>query len=426
MAGSHLEQLSAELIRSILLELPTTGSIYSLIRASPKCYQVFLASKERILFSVISQTIAPAAFVDALAAVQASKIKDMRPDRKAVLDFLRRYENKRHKTVEQKVQRYPQGTAVSLCQLYRSTQYFITRLTMRSIFYLRRSRDTVFGPIPTLPWSDVEKVRLQRAFYRYELYTQIFSSDMKYNGEKLWQLPSDSHFFLEKYHQWEVEELACVASSLSSLLSGSFDRIEPNFVGTQLPRPPFDDSETVDERTHRRAISLREAKYEIHRLYLNYLLSLSLPFLHHALRLNRRSMQQEMSSHIHYDGRKHSLWDGLVGFSMPKSQQVRNVLYNYSLALSHDSDFQFNDTTDGPNEGWLHVYTSTEPILGWSIEDTTRSLGYVFWDSQRLRDHRFKGPLLEMQARYRIHGNRWPIQLYLRGAIVCKDLEDEE
>lgn len=123
MARNHFDRLSVELIEPILLELPTTESLYSLIRASPKSYQVFLASKDKILMSFMSRTIHPAAYIDALAAVQASRLKEKRPDRKEVLNFLRRYENKRHKAVEQIGGRY--SLAVSLCQLYRSVRIFL-------------------------------------------------------------------------------------------------------------------------------------------------------------------------------------------------------------------------------------------------------------------------------------------------------------
>ena len=217
MECNHLHRLSAELIASILLELPTVKSLYSLIRASAKSYQVFLASKEKILVSLMLRTIAPTAFIDALAAVQASQLKEAGPDRRTVLAFLRNYENKRHRVVEHKHQRFSPGTAVSLCQLYRATQDFVKDLTSRSNFYLRRCRDAIIlrdgsGGIwrsddervvdrddRYTPLSAAEEVRLQRAFYRYELYTQIFSSDMTASGKELWELPSDSHFFLEKY-----------------------------------------------------------------------------------------------------------------------------------------------------------------------------------------------------------------------------------
>ena len=146
MERNYFERLSAELITSILHELPSIHSLYSLIRASPKTYQVFLASKERILVSLMRRSIRPATFIDALAAVQASQLKDSGPDRKAVLAFLRKYENKRHKTIREDSQHLSTRTAVSLCRLYQSMQYFIEDLTCRSNFYLRRCRDSTVQP----------------------------------------------------------------------------------------------------------------------------------------------------------------------------------------------------------------------------------------------------------------------------------------
>ena len=424
MQRNHFEQLSAELITPILLELPTTQSLYSLIRASPKAYQVFLASKETILVSLMRRAIRPAAFIDALAAVQASQLQGVGPDRKTVLAFLRKYEINRHKAVEQRGLHYSLPTAVSLCQLYRSTQYFIKDLTSRSNFYLRRCGGTAFvqtGSSPRngfivpqenghdgvsrrqenisvdrndryAPLSEVEESRLQRAFYRYELYTQIFSSDMEYSGEKVWELPSDSHFFLHKYQHHEIEELACVENHLWSLLSSSFDRIEPSFVGIQLPEPPLNDSETINFQSYNRSTQLRENKYQIQSLYTDYLMSLSLPFLHYALRLDRLDMQREMSSHIYYHSQKRSLSTALEGFWKRISPSENNLINRYMHTVARNDHFQFKDTVDEPNEGWLSLYGNTYSVAPHIIQRTTQSLGYVFWDSQRLRKSGFVGP----------------------------------
>ena len=414
MERNHFDRLSSELITPILLELPTTQALYSLIRASPKAFQVFLASKEKILVSLMHRVIRPAALIDALAAVQASQLKDLGPDRKAVLLFVRKYENKRQKAFEQDGQRYSLATAIALCQLYQSTQHFIKDLTSRSNFYLRRCRDTVtiqtgYGfDIPEEDGSDSlwrsqeehvvdrddqyeplsckEESRLQRAFYRYEIYTQIFGSNMEYKGEKLWELPLDSHFFLDNYQHWEVEELRCVDNYLWSRLSNSFDRIENSFIGIQLPEPPMD----LSLQSYIRSVKLREAKYQISSLYLDYLMNLSLPVLHHALRLDRLGMQQEMSSRIAYDSQKRSLSTRLEEYWRMLSRRDGIVVHDHIHAASRQSPFQ--DTIDRPNEGWLYAL-SKRGSYRLSTMNTLQSLGYAFWDSQRLRKAGFVGPL---------------------------------
>ena len=343
------DRLPAELIKQILLELPTTRRLHSLIRASPKCFQVFLVSKSMILVSLMRRRISPTAFIDALAAVQASQLKERGPDRKQVLTFLRKYEIKRHRNIDLKGQHFSLDTAVSLCQLYRYLQGFIGDLSSRSNFYLQRCGE---GLLRSLPWagligsdplknaggessvdrdpryalSHVEEGRLQRAFYRHELYTQIFSSDMEYKGEKLWELPSDTCFFLRRYQHFEIEELICVETYLWSRLSSTFDQIEPNFVGIQLPEPPLDDSDIPRVQSYSRSVALREAKFTIHSLYADYLLSLSLPFLYHALQLDRLNMQRKMSTHIYYDGQKRSLSTASKWLEEKISHEERNAM----------------------------------------------------------------------------------------------------
>lgn len=411
MERNNFDRLPAELITPILLELPTSQSLYSLIRASPRSYQVFLASKENILISLMRQTIHPAALFDALAAVQASQLREKGPDRREVLAFLRKYENRRHKAFEHELKLLNATTAVSLCQLYRSTQCFIKDLASRSNFYLRRCGGRGFKQTHSSPrddfrfrkrngfdglWrgkgfpidrdfrytplSEGEEARLQRAFYRYELYTQIFSSNI---GGKLWGLPSDSHFFLKKYQHWEIEELACVSNYLWSLLSSSFDRIVPDFVGIQLPRSPLNE-DFYQVQSYKRSVDLGEAKFQIHSLYMDYLTNLSLPFIHHVLPLDRLDMQREMSSHIYYDGQKRSLSTALEGFCKETSLEDSNLIHNYISTITRNGHVPFKDTLRGPNEGWLKVYGNTRLVSPQRIGHALQSLGYVFWDSKRL------------------------------------------
>ncbi len=210
-------------------EMTNADSEMIKLRASAKYYQVFLTAKEKVLVSLMRRKIQPAAFIDALAAVKASELQDTGPSRRKTLAFLRRYENERHKPAHHKDQHHSIKTAVSLVQLYRATEFFIMDLTRRSNFYLRRCEDPSRPPLcgsgslwrsnrellvdrdnHYVAISDTEEARLQRAFYRYELYIHIFGSGMVYEGKRLWELPSASHFFLANYQHWEVEELACV------------------------------------------------------------------------------------------------------------------------------------------------------------------------------------------------------------------------
>ncbi len=74
---------------------------------------------------------------------------------------------------------------------------------------------------------------------------------------------------------------------------------------------------------------------------------------------------------------------------MDISMGGRNLINNYMHAGNHH--IRFIDTVDGPNEGWLCVYSNIGVISPDRIRHTTYSLGYVFWDSQRLRDYGFPG-----------------------------------
>lgn len=218
---ADFELLPCEILTQILLGLPTTASLYSLIRGSPRCYQIFLASKERFLLDLTSRAIHPAALADALAAVVASQLKHMRSDRDTVLNFIQKYEKSRHEPRKQDSPRFLRPTAVSLCQLHRSARLFIEDMTIRSTDLLAHCLSSAVDTTPTTTNPSVSSIsrttefesrslsrseegRLQRAFYRHELFGHLFNSDMEHKGENFWEHPFDSRFFLKMYHTWYV------------------------------------------------------------------------------------------------------------------------------------------------------------------------------------------------------------------------------
>lgn len=196
---------------------------------------------------------------------------------------------------------------------------------------------------------------------------------------------------MEKYHHWEIEELACVGNYLWSLFSDSFDRIEASFVGIRLPKPSLDDPQTNNRQSYTRSIALDEAKFTINSIYVDYLLSLSLPLRHHVLQLDRLAMQREISSHIYYDGQKRSLSSALKGFSKMIVREDVDTIRDYIYAFGRSHLFPFINNVERPNEGWLSVYSNAETISPHGLRRTAQSLGYVFWDSWRLRDMGFIG-----------------------------------
>lgn len=163
-------------------------------------------------------------------------------------------------------------------------------------------------------------------------------------------------------------------------------------MGAKLPEPRLEDSESTSFQSWKRSVALREAKYEIHSLYRDYLSKLSLPFLYNALQLDRADMQREISFHIYYDGQKRALCTGLEGYWNEMSRKDLDLIHNYSYVGSRHNRPQFKDTIGESNEGWLFVYGSTPYVSPFRIRFTIQSLGYVFWDSRRLRHSRFVGP----------------------------------
>ncbi|MCJ1457214.1 hypothetical protein MMC28_007581 [Mycoblastus sanguinarius] len=238
-----------------------------------------------------------------------------------------------------------------------------------------------------MPLSGVEQGRLQRAFYRYELYGHLLGSDLEYCGEKLWEHPCDSHFFLRLYNTWEQHEMACVDNYLRSRLDSVFDKVEHAFVGIEISLPHVEDEGLVDRFSKPRREAILAAKRTIHSRYLDYMLSMSLPFLHSTLELGDEEQQRKFSSHIHYDSQKRSFTNALEEQTIDNRNGDRDKIMNY---LSHKEDglpTTFGDTIETANEGWLWTNCFEDELASPEVRHAILTVGLVFWDSYRLRVH---------------------------------------
>jgi len=69
--------------------------------------------------------------------------------------------------------------------------------------------------VPSYPLSHMELARIQRAFYRFEMFCNLFGNgvDKDYSGYR------DVRMFLRRFSSWENEQLACVHDFLMRLIS---------------------------------------------------------------------------------------------------------------------------------------------------------------------------------------------------------------
>ncbi|KAL9116408.1 MAG: hypothetical protein Q9187_007066 [Circinaria calcarea] len=414
--GSSLDGLAPELLNLILTQIPSIQDLHSLVRASSKVYRVFLLSKTRILSSVVHNTYPSDVIPDAITAVNASRL-DRGPDKETVIKFINNYAEDRKRNHSEHL--LPLSTSIALCKLHRSINYFVQDFTRRSILALQQcvqpSRD-----IEKLhaPLSTIEKARLQRAFVRFEIYGCLFYARPYFTGT-IWSALKQAQIFLTEFPPWEIEELVCVRDYFIYRLADAFDQAEDDFVSATLAEELIttcddtisgggnlekeahheegehqlddlgvedtsdvsDDDELAPDRWSEadRFFSTR-SKFGDHDSYAEYMLSLGLHFFRQLFEADGEERRRLLEANTGYS--ESFLTEAL---RVPPQQSKFNE--NERKLLRENTILEFGtDMVNQMNEAWLwsHGY---KPSGRWNshFSNGLRKLGYVFWDSLRLR-----------------------------------------
>ncbi|RDL41891.1 uncharacterized protein BP5553_01870 [Venustampulla echinocandica] len=238
-----LHDLPGELLSLILQQVDSPSHLHNLLVASAPCYRIFSSRRERVLSSVLQNAICVEAVHDALAVIGAPRFTQLskHPTREDVTNFLKSY----HSTPFQ----FPTDfkSLCALSHLLTIVEHFVTAFSTQA----HRALETLGKPYRSLPrwaWppapsscrievalplSVIERARLQRAFFRFELYCRIFPQSSS-RGVSLFPRADQSRLFLSRLSPWEIDEINCVHQYLSSLVGVLVDELEDQLVGTVL------------------------------------------------------------------------------------------------------------------------------------------------------------------------------------------------
>lgn len=385
MDGSTIELLHPELQAGIMSKLPTLGSLHSLIRASPRFFQMFLDRKQQILSNMAMRKFHQAVLSDALTTVKASQLGEPL-SRDSVLEFLGSLPI-RHDVHAIPV--LPISTAVALCRLHKDIEYFMIDFSNRSLRTLAASKDPsdAGDPWPAqdshvdfkLDFSLLETGRLQRALCRFETYRCLFSKSDD-TGHVNMTVKEQSQLFLQLFPKWQIEEIACVRDHLVHRLCEVFDSMEEDFIQREFAgKAPVREESCLDRweaEDHWFSSAAKMDQTE----YMEHLLSLGLPFLRQAFQAIGEERNSLIISNCCYQGNSFLS----AALRQPKLQNEANdqdkIAYQNGVMIAFGED-----VIDKCNEGWVwgHDY---RPALMWASAShkRLRSRGYVFWDHQRL------------------------------------------
>ncbi|KAJ4135282.1 hypothetical protein NW768_004904 [Fusarium equiseti] len=378
-----LEYLAPELLSTILQNIDSPHTLHNLISASPACLRVFNQTSQLVLSGLIHKILPCINERHILALLQTPTPAT----RTGVSSFLNNYFD-----ISSSFD-FPTSREelVNVLKLYNRVTFLING-------YLNHVKKLGFSDSILSPTRS-EIARLQRAFLRYGLYSRVFPAD----DTLPWENPSPNHsfsaekqfdLFISHLKPWECEEIVCVEQYFSILIGDFVDELEKQLaeavktlVAYKTPTSEDDskggsgDDNVKDnlwrfDALHLTSLSMfsLDYRYRIHR-NISYMASLRLDFMYDLI----RSDQDERSR--------------LIRSNSPNIRaSLEDALQNSPPSDRNEEDEE-SDWEDDPccnNLGWPRFRPRDEcQYLGidtWGYHMLPlRELGYVFWDSTRLK-----------------------------------------
>lgn len=234
-----LECLPTEIQSAILLNIRDVVSLKTLIHASPRYHSVYLSQRHAILKQVLSNSIHPDVLYDACSAVHSIKTMSSNVEDQAarVNAFLSEYESNRDGWTPP--EQFDLERVSRLARLQLQVQH-ATEDLYQTAFSSHPFTGQLLGHGGPLSLDEIR--RLCRAFYRFEIFCNLFRNrrDMTVEDklrhssyvdtETVSEMDSreKSSQFLSLFNPWEVEELACVRDFLYNYYRRMLHRFEPD------------------------------------------------------------------------------------------------------------------------------------------------------------------------------------------------------
>ena len=406
---SALEQLCPELQIQILSYSDSFATLYDFIRASPRLYQIFRSNKEYTLSSVARRQCHYFAIYGALMIDRLTLLQKPPFSRETLLKC---FEDDSHLQNQAFTAVLPLSVSIRLCRLDTTVRFFIEDYCLNTLPILTRINDPAHLIIQThytqeenetpLHLSESELSRLRRAFYRFEIYRQLFarcSSDQEthpmHTSRSLTVLEQGQLFF-QTTPLYQVAELACVRDYLYRRIRGIFNLAEDVAVDAlqaECPNPKtLQEAEDWDSATGRGyGVFYDDAcllfsilgKPDQH-YYIEHLLSLGLPHIRtviQAIGHERESLllRKGVDCYAQYETEFLTAALGLEYFLPPYAEIFGRSRRKRDWCLSE------LDRRQAPS-GWLWAHTNGEYC---GLVDRSwkglRDWGYVFWDLERLQ-----------------------------------------
>lgn len=416
--STQLEFLPPELLCQILKSVPNTKALRALLRASPRCFQVYRTCREMVLSHVTWNQITPAVVPIALDALEKRENRKLQRDCTDLFSSQRTLKEPHeiplrtwerllcfHEIVESFISGFTNSRLVALeNSIHLQNQ---TSLPRKSPGRIKQKKENKSSSIH-LSLSQLEYARLARAFYNLELYSSLF-----YDLDPIisWPVFFDASLeramiFLQSLPDWEFEELLCVRSYLIDRLIDFLNKFEDDFMKAYLRDrpyirwpcpgnlgPPFT---RMGQDIHRFDENWMQDGWIESRL-IRGLEILSAIFSAHTLPAKYKALKKDFSPVLkmsvalepHLEWEEMEEWEGMVGWEVMEECEVMEKM--------ESSQIGFYEKIEQPNGSWFwatkfcgHSRILTKPQIfnGWALDECDindfRRWGYVIWDNARL------------------------------------------
>ena len=391
-----IDVLSPEILLTIL-ELLTPLDILRATHASALLHRTFTAYKHHLLRHTLRESIHPSCRADLYTALDAQRIPQLLKAGETLTkvklecfslfsaDRARRRQSHHELEVnDDKLDTlfYLQADIECLIDAY--CDWSLKNLSCH------REKPSQYNSTNSHPRSNLsptEVGRLQRAFYRCEVYTR-FQRVLNLLGKAAALNFSQIVLsFVSQFTLYEFEEFVCIQQFIAQFIRSIWERVEDDFLSCFQSSAAGSSSDTKDigKLLDGSGLSLFTKSYREndYSSFVKHLISCGLPYILHLSLMETQKLKNVILE-------SYPDWRGFAGtefFSQGAldldscSEKQREVRLRGNIVDISE------DTLDGPNLGWK---------WGTSFQDfvkcdspalfDVRDRGYVFWDRERLQE----------------------------------------
>ena len=362
---SPLELLEPETQILILCHISTAETLHSLIKASPRFYQVFKSRREYHLTQLAMHQCGHSSSAwNAITASNLSKpisISDAN-------DFIERFcdDDGWKATI------IPLDVSIPMIRLGRCVEWFIPDFARSSLLNLTHLNTLMALEKDDLVLqsrlSEVETSRIRRAFFRFELSRQICQQNLDYLDYR--ERPAQNRRFLLKYGLDGVEEITCVRDYIVRRLWAIFDQIEDYLVRGELAGQTLQAMRLLPDSKNWFGV---HGKGD-HDYFMEQMMFYGLSFLRDVFTADMERRAELVLSASSKSGLGYFNLLTTILYDIPKREDKQNrPMFPHSL---YRVGSKFHDSIDEHSLGWRWIHTLWGP--GYTSEKGPRDWSYIF------------------------------------------------